>query len=464
MTRLAERFARVLGVLALAMALLLAVVRAVRSSAERVGGAPHAFRIDSHNGDSATGVARMLGAFTVDDAVAQREGSWPALFVVMSVIPSPGVRGVLGGARRAGMPMRWWDSTGVRALALAANGTPMPQPSTLIAASATARDSVAPLSLVVRDAGGVLDSVAGSAPLIGVRATQVSGVVRAQVQRRGTTMATATVLASSKLAVRRVLFMGQPGWDAKFVIAALEESGWLVDGTLALSLTARARVGAPSDLDTARYSAVVVIDSGVANERVLRRFVSQGGGAVIAGDALRDPELASLVPARIVGDRAVVAGSLLTDQPLRGLPAYRLRAERAAIVLAHEGTLAMVVASRRSVGRLVASGYRATWHWRMEGRDGSMDAHRQWWNALVSAVAFAPVTTQVPSGDSAPGARWPGDAAPVADLVARVGEPSGELARPGEPRRAVVPLWLLFAIAVVALLLEWLLRRLRGAP
>ncbi|MEQ1693462.1 MAG: hypothetical protein ABMA00_19390, partial [Gemmatimonas sp.] len=229
------------------------------------------------------------------------------------------------------------------------------------------------------------------------------------------------------------------------------------------SPTARVRIGAPEAVDTARYSAMIVLDSGLANARELRRFMGEGGGVLIAGEALRDPALASLYPARVASDRAVVAGALLTDQPRRGLPAYRLRPDRSAIVLEHEGPDAIVVVARRGVGRVLASGYRSTWRWRMEGVDGSVDAHRQWWSDLVSAVSFAPARLANDSVRATHVAGWPGDVAPVADLVARLGVASAtsDAART-RGRRGEVPLWWLYAIGTAALLGEWTMRRLRG--
>ncbi len=466
MNRRVERIARAVGVFALMVALLLSVTRTMRPRTATARHRVPLLRIDARNADSAVAVARVVGALVVGNVIDRLGALWPSLTVRLRVIPSLGVRAVLGGAASAGLSIRWWDSTGVRALALDASAVPMPQSPTLIAASMAAMsESGSIYALTVRDAGGVLDSVAGTAVPIRLRAAQLQGPVRALVQQNGETVVSAMVPVPLASAVRRVLFMGQPGWDAKFVVAALEESGWLVDGALTVAPTARIRIGAPAALDTARYSAVVVLDSGVANARSLRRFVLQGGGAVIAGDALRDPGLASLLPARVNAERAVVAGALLTDQPRRGLSAWSLRAEREAIVLEREGPVAEVVVARRGVGRVLASGYRSTWRWRMEGREGSVEAHRRWWNALVSAVAFTPLSTPGDTIRGRPVANWPGEAAPLADLIARVGVREVEEMAANETRSGDgLPLWLLFTIAGAALVTEWALRRYRGAP
>jgi hypothetical protein len=183
---------------------------------------------------------------------------------------------------------------------------------------------------------------------------------------------------------------------------------------------------------------------------------------VIAGDALRDVTLSS-VGGRIAEERAPIAGALLTDEPRRGLAAFHLAAGPTSLTLEREGDDAVVVVARQRVGRVLASGYRGTWHWRMEGRDESADAHRRWWSDLVGVVAFAPAPDD--SASAAPVSRWPGDAAPIADLVARLGPASAVDTLPAlRATGAWPPLRLLFVVAVVALLVEWALRRLRGAP
>jgi len=467
MTRGVERIARSVGIAALGLALILTVIGTWGQASVATRGGVPVLRVDARNADSAVGVARALAELVIREATTRTPRQWPSLFLDVTVIPSAGVRAVLGGATGAGMPVRWWDSTGVRAMALDAVWAPMPQSSTFIAAASDAAPTDRPVTfaLTARDAGGVLDSVADLTVPLRIRATRLQGPVRAQLHRSGQLMVTASVPAPAAAAVRRILLLAQPGWEAKFVVAALEESGWLVDGTLAVSPTARVRLGTPTTLDTTRYSVALVLDSGVANVQALRRFLGQGGGVVISGEALRDPSLASLRPARIVDDRAVIAGALLSDAPRQGVSAYRLDADKATVVLEREGSAAMLVVARRGIGRVLASGYRSTWHWRMEGREGSAGAHRQWWNELVSTVAFAPRRAASDSLRDGTTRRWPGDAAPVADLIARIGAPSPGASRVEVPAsRARFPAWILFVIAAVSLLTEWALRRLRGAP
>lgn len=465
MNRTGERIARTIGVLALALSLWLAVSGRMWPTARASNGAVDVLRIDERNADAAVVVARAVGAFLVQRAATGDSQTWPTLSVPFAVIPSDGVRAALGAAVSAGIPIHWWDSSGVRALALTASHAPRPQASTLIAAHALVTDDSATFAMTVSDVGGVLDSVTGGVLALRLAATQLQSPVRVLVRRDGKPVVSASVRVPGPVAVRRVLFYGAPGWETKFVMAALEESGWLVDGTLTLSPTARVRIGAPALLDTARYSAVVVLDSGHASARDLRRFVGQGGGVLFAGEALRDPAFATLLASRITTVRAAVAGGLLTDQPRRGLSAYHLRTDGGSIVLERDGRDAVVTIARRLVGRVLASGYRSTWHWRMEGREGSADEHRRWWNELVSAVAFAPADNRSDGASTTNVADWPGDAAPLADLVARLGARSPRVPPLAQPASGtVLPLWLLFAITCAALVTEWGLRRQRGAP
>ena len=457
-----ERVLRGVAVAALLIALARSLWPAAGTSRDNVG-----ITLDATRADSGVSVARTIGnAIAAQAASGAAATSWPTLAAQMQVIPSDTVRAILGASANAGVPVSWRDSTGARSLAIDARAASSPQTFTLIdAAGSTA--SARASAIVLRDQGGVVDSAPAGRDVLRVRAARVRGDLRATLTRDGKPVATARVTVPDSARMGRVLLFAQPGWEAKFVTAALEESGWIVDGSLALAPKARIRTGSPGTPDTSRYAAVVVLDSGVTTARDLRRFIAQGGGVVIAGGAVRDPALATLASIRVAGHRPALPGALLTDQPRRGLAALHLSATRASLTLERDGANAsaqpVVVVERQGVGRVLASGYQATWHWRMEGRDESADEHRRWWDGLVGAVAYAGA-----AGDStrvARQSRWPGDAAPVADLVARLGPASTNVAPSLATRPDLVPsAWLLYIIAVVSLLTEWALRRLRGAP
>lgn len=490
-----ERVARAVGYVALALALALAVVRVVRPDWLRPDPAVSiiAVRITSSEGADtlADALARTLSQRIVQHARQYTDlaehGAWPTVATTFSVVPSVGVRGVLGAAVAAGLPVLWRDSTGVKGFAMSAMRVPGPASQTVLSATATssARASANDVSAVgisangaspngervaqsitIRDRGGLLDSVARTDTAIRLRARQLSGPVSAQLLRDGILIASAQHAEPTNDTVRAVRVYAQIGWEAKFVTAALEESGWYVDGSVAVAPRAQVRTGTTPTLDTSRYSAVIVLDSGVVAVRTLRAFADQGGGVVVSGNALRDPAVAALASVTVRGERLAIAGALLSDHPRRGLAALQLVAQRGAVPLEADGPWSAVVVSRVGVGRVLASGYHGTWHWRMEGTDGSAADHRSWWTNVVSTVAFAPAAFaggQRTYG-SPPVRDLPGSVAPVADMHAQLGAPVAAFPRAKASRAvALPPLWLLVCIGGVALLTEWTMRRLRGA-
>jgi hypothetical protein len=102
---------------------------------------------------------------------------------------------------------------------------------------------------------------------------------------------------------------------------------------------------------------------------------------------------------------------------------------------------------------VAAVGYDETWRWRMAGGANSVAEHREWWSRVVAGVAAR----------GAPEVAAISGAAPVAALHELLGAPS-RAARAGAPRvpfNAIANL--LGALALASLLVEWMLRRARGA-
>jgi hypothetical protein len=120
---------------------------------------------------------------------------------------------------------------------------------------------------------------------------------------------------------------------------------------------------------------------------------------------------------------------------------------------------------RVTAGRAVLTGYGDSWRWRLGGGVGAVRDHREWWSALVSAVAYAPATPIAsPALDSSSTSPAEPDAAPVAHLIDALGPPSAHTAfvsaMPAwwrEPAPRWLPVLLFFF-----LLAEWGSRRLRG--
>jgi hypothetical protein len=303
----------------------------------------------------------------------------------------------------------------------------------------------------VEDPAGPLDSLSASGG--GARLLVRSSPVELRARAGGSVAGSA---ATDSLVLGRLLLLGRAGWESKFVAAALEERGWKLDARLRLSPRGDVRQGTATPIDTARYSAVLVLDS-IANSeaQAVARFVREGGGAVIAASAAGAPALAALsagssgasLPGREPFDSTL-------SEPRRSLELIPLAAREDAVLLERRGNSAAVAARRIERGRVVTSGYRDTWRWRMGGGDASVQAHRDWWAGLVAGVAYTGRVRKQPTPVT--------DEAPLAALVARLGPPG---AAPGGPGPGLgVSRALLFGVLAAALLLEWASRRLRGAP
>jgi hypothetical protein len=420
--------------------------------------------------DVADSSATALATTLVREVVASAGDTQPrGLTVELPAVPTWRARALLGAAKGADMAVQWIDRTQASGLALSAAAVAGPSGAVDVRVSGAVAGGVAASApLVLRDGGGTLDSVPNTRRA-GWRLASVSPPLRASV---GTSAARVAVV--TPLFARRVMLMALPGWESKFTAAALEEAGWLVDGRYRVSPRTSVTLGAPARLDTSRYAVVVLLDSMSVDAAVIMRFVQQGGGLVLGGDALRIPSLASISPVRATSGRGAVAGALLTVSPQRGLDAWELVATRGASVVHsepsdHGHVEPVLVAQRVGAGRVVASAYRNSWRWRMEGTDDGAAEHRAWWGSVLALAAGVPAAT----GDSLADA-FPGDAAPYADLVARLGGPA-EADRAGEPAsvlaRSAFAAWmdrlraapgLLFMLIALALLGEWASRRLRG--
>ncbi len=263
-----------------------------------------------------------------------------------------------------------------------------------------------------------------------------------------------TAAAHDSLATRPVLVVGEAGWESKFVVVALEEDGWLVAARVTVAPGTIVRQELPARIDTASLSAVVVLDSTSALDAgVVSRFVAEGGGLVAAGAGVSHPALKALLASRVATTSAGEIGGLLGATPRDGLSARLFRASAASVALERRGNAPVVLARRVGSGRVIAIGYDDTWRVRMTPATESAPAsHRMWWSSLVASVAHVrPIPRDLAATDEAP----------LAATIDALGQPI----RPaGQPRRTPsFPLdaWLA-ALAAMALLAEWLSRRLRG--
>jgi hypothetical protein len=392
--------------------------------------------------------------------------------VQFSAPPSPVVRDWLAALTAAGTEVSWGGQAPVAsAVAVEPVADPMRPTQLLVAGPVGAQVTFA-------DRLGGLDSVVLAG--VGARATipRLEGELRAEIgapmehpadelasapreplaAKSATTTATAALRDS--LTLRPVLLLSEAGWEAKFVMAALEERGWKVHAQLALGPGGDLLQGpAALRLDTANYAAVIALDSlALRFTSGIRRYVQDGGGLVAAGEGAALRALAPVLPATASGT-PTDPGPFATDSggsPREALALVGLgNLSPDAIALEHLGSAVAVAAWRMGEGRVAQVGFHDTWRWRMASSDvHAVDEHREWWSILVSSVAYAPRTEL--------GGGYHAEPTPLASLIAAIGPATPETHQPspgwGDPR--FIP-WFA-AIAFAALLLEWLSRRLRG--
>ena len=352
--------------------------------------------------------------------------------------PTPAMRDYLRALRANGTAIAW-SNDGIAPVVIDAEALRDPAGGAIVRV-ASAAGSVVLLS----DSLGALDSLRIDDLGGTVRVPAFSGSVAAAA---GTTVASALPLSGR--AERSLVVLGLAGWEAKFTIRALEERGWLVESRIALAPRLGTDQGKPFPLDTARHAAVIALDSTAATySGEILQFVRSGGGLIL-GEAA-SPYMQRVAPAGI--GTLVRPAAVRSDggdprsqlgfrnlAPLReGAQSLELRAGRTAIAAWRVGS-----------GRVLQSGYRDTWRWRMEGGENGVADHRAWWAGLAATVAYRPWTLEPREVNPAPLAALTLDLGPPGPL------PSG---------RRSTPLWpLAFAILLVSLFAEWFSRRLRGA-
>src|SRR5918996_1097658 len=348
--------------------------------------------------------------------------------------------------RRTGTPVTW-ESEDIPPLAIEAAPVADPRGGAMIWLVAApdqrvvVSDAIAPLDTVVAQGGGAMLSAS-----IGV------GPFEARIDDHA-----ATTRLRDTILPRRVLVIGRATWEAKFVITALEEAGWGIDARLALAPGLEVTQGTPRSPDTARHAAVVVLGAPpVAIGAAIARYVRAGGGLILAGESAEAASLAALAPGRFTARARPTTLTFVEDAPRRAL-AFRAIAPRSdALVLYEQGGRVVVAARRSESGRVIQIGYEDTWRWRLAGGANAVQAHRDWWSGLVSAVAYRatiPVASAIPN-----------EAAPLAALVTALGPPTPDAMRTSAGAQWAPSPALLFSVIIALLLAELASRRLRGAP
>jgi hypothetical protein len=301
-------------------------------------------------------------------------------------------------------------------------------------------DAIAPIDTVVSDGGGAMLS----AP-IGIDPFE------ARIEDHA-----ATARLSDTILPRRVLVIGPATWEAKFVITALEEVGWVIDARVALAPGVEVAQGGSATPDTSRHAAVIALrNPPAALAAAIERYVRAGGGLILAGDSAQATSVATVAAGRIGPRSRATTLTFVEGAPRRAL-AFRSLAPRSdAVVLEQQGGRVAAAARRTASGRVIQLGYEDTWRWRLAGGANAVAAHRDWWSGLVSAVAYRaaiPVASPVPN-----------DAAPLAALVSALGPPTPNATRDSSTERWRPSPTLLFSAIIALLLAELASRRLRGA-
>jgi hypothetical protein len=403
--------------------------------------------------------AAVIRGPSLGDALPRLTTAEPAdsIHALLDTVPDARTAAWLAALRGAGLGVSWSGATGA-AMALETFRSADPAAGIVLLAATPSATSV------IGDALGPIDTIAGALAPATLRLASAEGDVTLRAGQQP-----ARVNVAPAATTRRVYVAGSAGWEAKFVIAALEEAGWSVDARLFVrpDHDVVQGGGARTSLDTARYAVVVLMDSAAAETtRGVEEFVRAGGGVVLAGDASRARRVTGLVAWRAARREIAPLGTLPGDTAWRGLSRFELDTipARRAIALALRGDNMVVAARRHYAGRVVAVGYDQTWRWRMAGGENGVAEHRAWWSRVVAGVAptvILSASNVIPS--EARDLQLRTGAAPLASLYDVIGPPSTASTTLGSRLPFALLSNLLGALALAALLAEWLLRRSRGA-
>lgn len=359
----------------------------------------------------------------------------------------------LAARRDAGAPVRWGHrAMPATALAIEPSLDPGGGVRALVAAPAGAL-------VQLGDSVGIIDSATAQQGGVGFTIANPVGVASARVNGSA-----ARARATAPLAPRVVVVLARAGWEAKFVVAALEERGWPTEVRLVVRPDTAVVQGAPARFDTARVAVVVALDATAAPQAAaLATFVRSGGGLVLGPDAASNAAFAPLRVGSTGAKQAPISIAVSERDPRRALPLTPIAAlAPGGVALERRGAAIAVAARRVGAGRVVQVGYDDSWRWRMTGPEGAREAHRRWWAALVASAS----PERDPEATLAGRATVSTADAPLARMVADLGAPDPTLlTRPGGTSPESGPLgWWWGAVALVALLAEWASRRLRGVP
>jgi hypothetical protein len=368
------------------------------------------------------------------------------IHVQLDSVPSKIERAWLGALAGAGSSVTW--SGDLRAMMIDAQPVASPTGGTRILVAAPSGSSV-----LMSDEVGLIDTLRTYDAGASVTLSSVADRVTARENK-----SSASTVARDSVVVRRILVIGEAGWESKFVVAALEEEGWKVDALIRVAPGVDVTQGSAA-IDTSRYSAVVALDAGASPyaKRIVD-FARSGGGVILGPGAA---SLDAMVPLRAgaVGHsgsatRGVQAGEAITLETLPLAPITSLRSD--ATPFEQRGASVAIAAERVGAGRALQLGYEDTWRWRMTGGDETVRHHRLWWTRLVSSVAYVPRLARTTSTRST-------DEAPMIGLVSAIGSVTHGDSKSGRAGNRSDPMAWLFVLLTLGLIGEIASRRLRGA-
>jgi hypothetical protein len=389
--------------------------------------------------------ARNVAALAEWSALAKAPAR---IHVRLDNVPSPLERSWLGALAGAGSSVTW--SGDLPPVMIDAQPIASPVGGTKVFVAAPSGSPV-----VMSDEIGAIDTLRAENGGVSVSLNTVADNLTARVKG-----SIASTIQRDSVVLRKVLVIGDAGWESKFVVAALEEEGWKVDTYIRVAPGIPVTQGSIAPIDTSRYSAVVALDGAAAPyaNRIVD-FAQAGGGVVLTPQAA---SLDAMVPLRAGAvsrapseARAIQAGGSVTLATLPLGPITSLPSD--AVPLEKRGGAVAIAARRIGTGRVLQLGYEDTWRWRMGGGEGAVRDHRLWWTGLISSVAYAPRTTRMAFAPAT-------DEAPMTGLVAAIG--------PGTPAETISKLsrhqsaWMtwLFVLLTLGLFGEVASRRRRGAP
>jgi hypothetical protein len=373
-----------------------------------------------------------------------RDGLPAAVDVRLTAWPTVAQRDGLAAMRSAGTRVSW--SHTLSAIGVEAEPTLDPLGAVAVRATGVLDDGE---GLVLQDELGRLDTVAAGPGALGSRTVTFGSRIGGWVGDR-MVLETSVPRVDGGMAV----VLGRVGWEARFLIEALEARGWSVAARLEVAPGRFVTQGRPTPLDPDRVAVVFVVDaSASALVRGLRAFLSSGGGVVLYAAAVSDPALERLAPAAVGAGRST-GGARFASTSRAALPVRTLgRLAPDAIVLDQRDGQPVLVGRRMGAGRVLLLAYTDLWRWQMSGDTTVGYQH------FVSDLAASAGRRVV--RDVAPASVY--GAAPLAAIAAGLGTPSSPGPTRG-PARSERWLALLAGLVFAALGAEWASRRLRSVP